>query len=171
MRARISFLKSQQTMKRTLLAISLTLFVFMIPGIARPQQALGPAAFCGVPTFAAPNPQGASATIWQGTPVIIIDHSQFADRAWLMFVVAHECGHHVIGHTLPVGFWFRQTQFWATASQELQADCWAARSVPPNIATYAARYFALIQGPVSGGPGYPSGHQRAANILQCAGLN
>jgi len=44
------------------------------------QQSLGRAAFCNVETFAGSNPQGASATIWRGRPIILIDRSQFANR-------------------------------------------------------------------------------------------
>ena len=147
----------------------LALLFLVSAGSSQAQQPLGPAAFCGVPTFAAPNQQGASATVWQGTPVIIIDPSQFQSQLWLQFVVAHECAHHVIGHTLPSGMWFRNTTNWATAAQDLEADCWAARTVSPQAAAFAAQHFAR-QGAQAGAPGYPTGFQRADNIARCAGF-
>ncbi len=150
------------------LLLVLTAMAASSPSVAQPQP-LGPAAFCGIPTFAAPNPQGASATVWQGQPVIIIDHSQFQNPAWLQFVVAHECAHHVLGHTLPSGMWFRNTTYWATAAQELQADCWAAGTVHPQASAVASQQF-FQQGPFPGPAGYPSGAERSANIRRCAGF-
>jgi len=125
---------------------------------------------CRVPIIVGPNSQGASATVYRGRPVIIVDRSQLRNVNWYRFVIAHECGHHVNGDTLPRGLWFRKRDVWGTARQELAADCFAASRVPRPIAMFAARYFALGQGPHSGGPGYPTGQQRAANILRCAGL-
>ncbi len=125
---------------------------------------------CGVPMALAPNPQGASATIAWGQPVIIIDPNQLGNPLWEEFLMAHECAHHVIGHTLPTGMWWRSMAVWATAAQELQADCWAAQRVSAQAARLAANYFAQAQGPMPSGPGYPTGFQRAQNIIQCAGL-
>lgn len=152
-----------------LLRFSLLLLLPFSSVAVMAQVPLGPAPFCGVPTFRASNPLGASATVWRNQAVIVIDHSQFSSPFWLHFVIAHECAHHVLGHTLPNGMWFRQTNHWATASQELGADCWAARTVHSQAALFAYRHF-LQQGNSSGGPGYPTGYQRAENIRRCAGF-
>ena len=136
---------------------------------AQGQVPLGPARYCGIPTFAIPNAQGASASVWNGRPVILIDPSQIGTSAWAHFVTAHECAHHVLGHTLPVGMWFRTTQYWATAAQELEADCWAARRIGVHGADIVSRIWAR-HSHHAGGLEYPSPQVRARRIRDCAGL-
>jgi|JI10StandDraft_1071094.scaffolds.fasta_scaffold408578_2 Zn-dependent protease with chaperone function len=133
-------------------------------------QPAGYAPMCGIQVFLAPNPQGASATVLNGLPVIVVDYSQLSNQVWMQFVLAHECGHHMSGHVTPQGYWFRTTQYWATSAQELEADCWAARVAGPQVAAFAAQYFEYSQGHHSGAPGYPSGVQRAQAIRQCGGV-
>ena len=135
-----------------------------------PYVPLGPANYCGIQAFAHPNRQGASATVVNGQPIIIVDPSQVNPGPWGHFVAAHECAHHALGHTLPSGMWFRNTQYWATAAQELTADCWAAQRVGRAAAVVVAQRMAAAQGHHRGGPGYPTGVQRARNIRRCVGL-
>lgn len=130
--------------------------------------------FCGVPVVVVANAQGASAAMdSNGNPVIFVDPGVMAN--WTtsrMFALAHECGHHVLGHTLPNGMWFRNTRAWATRQQELQADCWAAeqlanlsdeRDLRRMIIEFAAK------GPIPQGP-YPSGRERSYAVAECAGI-
>lgn len=130
--------------------------------------------FCGIRVISISNPQGASASLDHLGPVIYADPSVLGN--WSMssvFTLAHECGHHKNGHVTPQGMWFRNTQFWATRNQELQADCWAANALR-ETKDYAdlhrtIRQFAS-QGPHMQGT-YPSGLERAQTIAQCAGIN
>jgi hypothetical protein len=131
--------------------------------------------FCGVPVVVAQNPQDASAARDQaGNPVIYVDPGVMNN--WTMsrmFALAHECGHHVLGHTLPQGMWFRNTQYWATKKQELEADCWAAQQLVSISDEQDLRnmilYF-LNKGPMPQGP-YPSGTERANTVARCAGIS
>lgn len=150
--------------QRSILAVTL----FLVGSAAYSQQYYGRAP-CGVDMFISENPQGASATVWQGAPVIIIDPSQIGHPLWQPFLIAHECAHHLAGHSTPNGMWFRRMTTWATGQQELEADCFAARNVSIESARYAANLF-VQGGPMPSAPGYPSGFQRAQNIARCAGL-
>ena len=152
-----------------MMRLVLAFLCLLLPPAGQAQQWIGNAP-CGVPMALYPNPQGAVATIAWGQPVILIDPNQLGNPLWEEFLVAHECAHHVRGHTLPQGMWFRNMTVWATSQQELEADCFAASVVSPRAAQFAAELFATTQGPMPSGPGYPTGFQRAANILQCAGF-
>ena len=130
--------------------------------------------FCGVPVIVAANSQGASAAVDQlGRPVIYVDPGVMGN--WTMsrmFALAHECGHHKLGHSTPQGLWFRNTTAWATSQQELAADCWAAQALA-NIGDLQDLRQMIVQfssqGDVPQGP-YPVGRQRAAAVAQCAGI-
>jgi hypothetical protein len=139
----------------------------------RAQMFAGYDQFCGAAVVVVPNPQGASAGLDQfGRRVIFIDPSVMAN--WTtsrMFAIAHECGHHMLGHSLPQGMWFRNTVYWATKEQELQADCWAGQQLSRvgdfvdlrAVINQFARQGAIAQG------NYPSGSERAVTIARCAG--
>jgi len=131
--------------------------------------------FCGVPVAVVPNPQSASAARDAlGNPVIYVDPGVMNN--WTMsrmFALAHECAHHVLGHTLPQGMWFRNSQAWATRQQELEADCWAARRLGEIRDEDSLRRMIMqfaSQGPLTYGP-YPSGNDRALAVAQCAGID
>lgn len=132
--------------------------------------------FCGLPVIETYNPQGASASrSANGSPVIYIDPSILRgwDNSYRLFVFAHECGHHSLGHSTPQGMYFRNTVYWATSSQELAADCFAAQALASrgrtnDILQVARRYYS--QGSYSPGGGYPSGQRRAFNMMECGGL-
>jgi hypothetical protein len=159
---------------RTSLSV-LTLLCALCASNASAQMFAGYDQFCGVPVVVVPNPQTASAARDQfGRPVIYVDPGVMAN--WTMsrmFALAHECAHHKLGHTLPQGMWFRNTQHWATRQQELAADCWAAKALAEiedrgdlqrTIMQFAS------QGAMAYGA-YPTGAERARNVARCAGID
>lgn len=133
----------------------------------------GFAEFCGVRVVMSPTPQMAVATVDAHGPVILLDPSVMGNwTASRAFAVAHECGHHKLGHITPRGMAARQF-FNATRRQELESDCWAARALVRHgyradlqraVAEFAAQG-AWRQGP------YPYGFERAQQVAQCAGLS
>lgn len=152
------------------------LFIFFLSMQAMTQAAMfaGYDEFCGIRVIVTPNPQLASASIDQYGRVIYVDPGVMSN--WTMsriFLLAHECGHHRKGHITPNGMWFRNTQFWATRAQELEADCWAAKALAANgyfgDIERTVRQFAS-QGIYPQG-NYPSGQERAQVIDRCAGIN
>ncbi|CAD7849802.1 MAG: hypothetical protein [Olavius algarvensis Delta 4 endosymbiont] len=128
-------------------------------------------AFCGLPVVVGPNPQMATAeTDRIGRKFIHIDPRAMSN--WTnsrIFVLAHECAHHRLGHTSSMGKLERFSG--GTARQELAADCWAAKKlrqigyefdISRTILQHASRgHFSAN--------GYPSGNRRARNILNCIG--
>ena len=141
----------------------------------QPGMFAGYAQFCGVPIIVAPTPQRAVA--WRdprtGQPLIAVDPGVMGNwTASRVFAIAHECGHHMRGHTMPQGRWWRHMDFWATRAQELDADCWAAATLAAHGYWYladlerAARDFAM-EGPFMQG-NYPSGRERAEVVARCA---
>ena len=159
----------------SMVAVLLLSVGLLMTPIAATQSGMfaGYAALCGVPVIVAPNPQSATASRDQnGHPMIYVDPGVMAN--WTMsrvFTIAHECGHHMRGHTTPQGMWWRNTQYWATRAQELDADCWAA-SVLARQGYYRAdieraAYDFAMQGPFRTN-GYPSGQERAQQIARCA---
>ena len=106
-----------------------------------------------------------------GNPVIHIDPGVMAN--WTMsriFTLAHECGHHRLGHTTPGGLWARNMLFWATRAQELEADCWAAKALA-SVGYRRDLEKAFIDFIYQGGTppsNYPSGHERAETVARCA---
>ena len=67
------------------------------------------------------------ATVVNNRPVVLLRPSDFNafPRAVARFLLAHECGHHVLGHVI-AGFYF---QAMAGPPEELAADCFAARTL------------------------------------------
>jgi len=129
--------------------------------------------FCGIRVIVVSNPQTASAAHDVYGPVIYVDPGAMVDwTASRIFTLAHECGHHKGGHVTPMGQWFRHTQFWATRSQELEADCWAGRALAEagyhQDLERTIRDYARQGGQMQGT--YPSGLERAQTIARCAGL-
>lgn len=130
-------------------------------------------AFCGLPVIVGQDPQVATARTDQyGNKFIHIDPA--ALNNWTvsrMFTLAHECAHHLIGHTSKLGQLERFSG--GTAKQELEADCWAARKLASIGFDHDISRTILEHanaGHFSTG-GYPSGTQRANNILHCAGAS
>ncbi|ESP91463.1 MULTISPECIES: ImmA/IrrE family metallo-endopeptidase [Pseudoalteromonas] len=127
--------------------------------------------FCGLPVVVGPDAQVATARTDQiGNKYIHIDPK--AMQNWTVsrvFTLAHECAHHLVGHTSRLG---QLERFYGgTAKQELEADCWAARKLASIGLNYDINRTILDHanaGHFSAG-GYPSGSQRAQNILNCLG--
>lgn len=155
--------------RRLFLLISVLLFHVSL--FAQGEMFVGYDSFCGLPVVVGHDAQTASARKDQfGNKYIHIDPSAMSN--WTMsrlFTLAHECAHHYLGHTTQLGELERFRG--GTAKQELEADCWAARKlreigldfdINRTILQYAS------QGHFSAG-GYPSGSQRAKNILDCIG--
>lgn len=144
------------------------------PGTGKAQGMFaGYAEFCGVPVLVARTPQDAVATRdGFGRPVIYVDPGVMAN--WTMsrvFAIAHECGHHMRGHVTPQGMWWRNTDFWATRAQELEADCWAASALASQGYYVGdlerAAHDLARRGPFMQGR-YPSGQERATVVVSCA---
>ena len=162
-------------MNHKYLLVALLVTVALIPSQSFAQMFAGYDEFCGVPVVVVHNSQNASAARDQfGNPVIYVDPGVMAN--WTMsrmFALAHECAHHKLGHTLPQGMWFRNTQYWATRQQELAADCWAAEQLARTNDTDDLERMILqfaSQGPMPQGS-YPSGTERANNAARCAGID
>jgi hypothetical protein len=130
---------------------------------------VGFADFCGLPVVVGADPQTASArTDNSGQQYLHVDPG--AMNNWTMsrmFTLAHECAHHLLGHTSALGQLQRYKG--GTANQELEADCWGARKllqvgqtgdINGTVIQFAS------QGHFTGG-GYPSGTERATNIMKC----
>lgn len=85
------------------------------------------------------------------------------------YMIAHECAHHVLGHTTPEGLRKRALEK-GVEDQELSADCWAAEILVKAEAYETTRFMAdsfYRLGLVSPGSGYPSGVQRSSVIYHC----
>lgn len=92
-----------------------------------------------------------------------------AQAAHRRFLIAHECAHHLFGHTAPDGLRQRARRK-GVEDQELSADCWAAEALASEIYSGDARFVADLfyrQGLYSPGSGYPSGVQRSTVIYHC----
>ena len=129
--------------------------------------------FCGLPVVVERTSQDAVATIRNGQRVIIVDPSVMSNwRLSRIFALAHECGHHILGH-LSTREMFSRLHMNATRRQELQADCWAAEVLAAN-GYYSDIKRTIMQnaskGPIMQGA-YPSGSERAVFIAECAGID
>jgi hypothetical protein len=150
----------------------LAVFFSLIPlfATAQPSMFAGYDAFCGLPVIVESTPQHAVATIRNNVRIIIVDPSVMSNwRLSRMFSLAHECGHHQLGHLSPQEM-FSRAHMNATPRQEMHADCWATRALAAN-----GRYDEIErairdndrEGPMMNGA-YPSGMTRASYIRECA---
>ncbi len=85
------------------------------------------------------------------------------------FLIAHECAHHLQGHTSVKGLQNRRKDK-GVEDQELSADCWAAEALA--LTDYAANVKFIAdafyrKGLHSPGSGYPSGVQRSTMVYHC----
>jgi hypothetical protein len=126
--------------------------------------------FCGLPVFTGSNPQFATAERDnQGNPIIHVDPSVLSNMSnSRIFTLAHECAHHLLGHTTQLGHLERYSG--GTRKQELEADCWAAQKLS-QFGQFSDLEFQTLKNLSDGhfaGNGYPSGNERAHNIYACA---
>lgn len=123
--------------------------------------------------------QAASLKDPQGRPIIVVSRRTFRDRpSYGKFLIAHECCHHTLGH---VGKFRKGVSgegpqpFFYIAPElkrlELEADCCAIRLLRDRHEAdgiEAARSTMVTFGKDPTGAYYPTGYERAANILVCA---
>jgi hypothetical protein len=124
---------------------------------------------CNIPIFIYPTGMGGLSTLYGGRPVILIDPPvAVGDPQFLQFTLFHECGHFAHRDVVPTGLVNRQG---LRPQQELDADCYASKHVSHAISLHVADVFRQTQGAQSPAPDYPTGNERAANILRCAGIS
>ena len=157
--------------KTTFLAALLSVMCLsLLSTEARSQMFAGYDSFCGIPVLVQPTDQTALATYdANGNPIIILDPGVYQNQtASRIFVIAHECGHHINGHLK--GFRaFERVHGNATAKQERGADCWAAEQLA-FLGLERELIRVIYEMAHSGAPtfGYPSGKDRAVTIQLCA---
>jgi hypothetical protein len=128
--------------------------------------------FCGLPVYVRSTTQTAEATFDErGRPIIIIDPGVYGNwTASRIFVIAHECAHHINGHTSSAGM-MRRFHGNGTAAQERGADCWAAEQLAQIglIDEIERALFDFANAPTQPfwSP-YPSGRERAGVVYGCA---
>lgn len=129
---------------------------------------------CGFPLITASTPSVAQAHIDRnGQPVIILDPTlqETAEQYRRVFLIAHECAHHRMGHAVKREQRKRRLLPKLVRDHELSADCWAAETLARvgkdrTLRVMEDRFFR--GGLYSPGGGYPAGVQRATIIRECA---
>lgn len=137
--------------------------------------------FCSITTYVLPDlPEHAiSALDHDKQPVIVVSAIAIVEtRAYGRFLMAHECCHHTLGH---VGAYRQELghvgpqRFYYIAPQlrrmELEADCCAAKLLAGHSESEpieAGRAKMSGFGTKPTGAHYPTGIERAANIVLCA---
>ncbi len=137
--------------------------------------------YCAIATYRAREipEQAMSVSDSSGRPVIVIsDGTLTSDPSYARFLLAHECCHHSLGHVQryrerrgavgPQPFFFIAPEL---KRLELEADCCAVgllrdRSELDGID--AARLAMMRFGAAPTGAYYPTGIERANNIMSCA---
>lgn len=160
-------------MKSLIVFAGLILAILSFTAKAEAEVFAGYDSFCGLPVIVGTDPLVASARTDPTTGKYIhIDTGAMAN--WTMsrmFTLAHECAHHLLGHTNSLG---QAERFYGgTAKQELEADCWASaklRSIGYDAEITRTVLERSSEGHFSAG-GYPSGAMRAQNIAACAGAS
>ena len=107
-----------------------------------------------------------------GNEVIVLDPSlkSPAERNRRIFLAAHECAHHLFGHTSVEGLIERRYVIGMISKQELMADCWAAEYLGRlgqggDMAAIAESFYR--RGRLYAVNGYPSGIERALTVRRC----
>jgi hypothetical protein len=139
--------------------------------------------YCDITTYTLRDlPEQAMSTLDSGgRPVIVVNAGMLKDASspYGHFLMAHECCHHTLGHVRryheslghlgPQPFFYIAPQL---KQMELDADCCAVRmlrSRHEDDAIEAAEKTMESYGPNQTGAYYPTGTERAENILNCAG--
>ncbi len=129
---------------------------------------------CGYPLITASTARVALAKLNRaGQPIIVLDPvlEQPAERHRRVFLIAHECAHHLMGHVQAQALRERTRSRRVVRDHELSADCWAAEvlakaGLDRSVRVMEDRFFR--SGLYSPGGGYPAGVQRATIIRECA---
>lgn len=108
-----------------------------------------------------------------GEKIIILDPSFISQSNTVhrSFLAAHECSHHLLGHTSEIGLEQRRSHPNGVIDQELSADCMAGKILKRNGHIKTIDMIARLlfrTGPYSPGGGYPSGMRRAVTLRSCA---
>jgi hypothetical protein len=139
------------------------------PAIAQNMFA-GYDAFCGVRVIVGRTNRGALALRDAKGPLIYVDRGVMANwTSSRLFTLAHECAHHKLGHSTPVGLANRMRP-WGTRKQELEADCWAVGAlmkIGKKLDIVRVFKEQVGQGHMYKGS-YPTGQERALNIIRCS---
>jgi hypothetical protein len=124
-------------------------------------------AYCAVPTYrydAIPY-RGLStilSTIAGPQPVIFLRVDAFSDPNLLQFIIAHECGHHVLGRVVQNAM-NPYAAMWMHTPEELGADCWAAHT-HHKLGNLIAIQAAIMDATMHPDPSLPN---RTQNIANC----
>lgn len=130
---------------------------------------------CGYKIFLKSNRHVALAeTAADGTKVIVIDPllTKSGNEFHKAFLIAHECAHHVLGHTSEDGLRHRWSSRRTVTDQELSADCWAAEVLSSaGLSEFTSMMSKqMSRSGLFSRDGYPAGIQRAAIIRNCAAV-
>ena len=136
--------------------------------------------YCAITTYTLRDveEQASSMTDSNGEPVIVINLATLREHpSYSKFLVAHECCHHTLGHVgkfrQGLGGVGPQPFFYiapALKQMELEADCCAVKLLRQRHETdgIQAAWSAMTAfGSAPTGAYYPTGDERAANILVC----
>lgn len=134
----------------------------------------GYARLCGYPLLTSSTPSVALAKLNRaGDPVIVLDPvlDQPTESHRRLFLIAHECAHHKMGHVHAPELRKRILSRRVVRDHELSADCWAAEvlaqaGLDRSVKVMEDRFYRA--GLYSPGGGYPAGVQRATIIRECA---
>jgi hypothetical protein len=129
---------------------------------------------CGYPLIAASTPHVATARQNSaGEAVIVLDPilDLQTEKHRRVFMIAHECAHHRLGHVDVAERRKRRSSPNVVQDHELSADCWAAETLArigltDTLRIMESRFYRA--GLYSPGGGYPAGVQRATIISECA---
>ena len=130
---------------------------------------VGAAHYCDATIVFGPNQRGASAAAPRGNRIILYDPEIMPTLPYKKeFVIAHECGHHALEHTSPLGSLREDSPF---KTKELNADCWAASALATagrqDIIRDQIEMFLAQSEPVSGSR-YPTYRERAEKLEECS---
>ena len=129
---------------------------------------------CGYPLVMSSTASVAQARLGRdGQPVIVLDPQLSGpdESHRRVFLIAHECAHHRMGHVAEAERRKRTRSRRVVRDHELSADCWAAETLAQarmdrTLRVIEDRFFR--GGLYSPGGGYPAGIQRASIIRACA---
>lgn len=125
--------------------------------------------FCGLPIVVKPTDQAALAWYEDGEPMIIIDPKVAKNLTKTQrFLIAHECGHHYLGHANETNVRL-DPRPQRIAEEEMDADCFAAQQliIYGDLREISNAIFTFSQDRRSKHP-YPDDPARARKIKDCA---